>query len=166
MKARRRITRTAFVAQICISARLRLFARISGSASTFRPLSHVTKSDLLRITPYFAGCVPSCPFQMKFPQPSLSAAQPTAQTAHNARLHLLRENDPHRFWSALSDRRLCLLCDSEFDGASVRITVRSGKAHFQCPQPHCQAGLAHFVHPGNPLLNEDAWADWMRPMMP
>ena len=86
------------------------------------------------------------------------------QAAHTLRLRLLREYDRSRFWNDLSDRRLCLLCDAEFEGSAIRISVRQGKPVFKCPQTHCQAGLAHFVHPGNPLLNEDTWEDWMRPL--
>gem|GEM_PF-5832271 len=86
------------------------------------------------------------------------------QAAHTLRLRLLQEYDRSRFWNDLSDRRLCLLCDAEFEGSAIRISVRQGKPVFKCPQTHCQAGLAHFVHPGNPLLNEDTWEDWMRPL--
>jgi len=86
------------------------------------------------------------------------------QTARTLRLRLLQEYDRSRFWNDLNDRRLCLLCDAEFEGSAIRISVRQGKPVFKCPQTHCQAGLAHFVHPGNPLLNEDTWEDWMRPL--
>ena len=85
-------------------------------------------------------------------------------TKHTARLRLLQEYDRSRLWKELTDRRLCLLCDAEFDGSAIRISVRQGKPVFQCPQAHCQASLPHFVHPGNPLLNEDTWEDWMRPL--
>jgi len=96
--------------------------------------------------------------------PQGTPPNPPEQTAPALRLRLLREYDRSRFWNDLSDRRLCLLCDAEFEGSAIRISVRQGKPVFKCPQTHCQAGLGHFVHPGNPLLNEDTWEDWMRPL--
>ena len=84
-----------------------------------------------------------------------------AQIKH-LKLRLLRDNDKSRNWSTLEDRRLCLLCGGEFSGGEVRISVRNGKPAFQCPEKGCQGNLGHFVHPGNPLLNEAAWEDWMR----
>ncbi|MEI6871100.1 MAG: hypothetical protein WCL08_02355 [Verrucomicrobiota bacterium] len=89
---------------------------------------------------------------------------PPSQRPRSVRLRLLQEYDRNRFWSSLADRRLCLLCDSEFEGSAIRISVRAGKPVFQCPQATCHGELSHFVHLGNPLLNEDAWADWMKPM--
>jgi hypothetical protein len=79
------------------------------------------------------------------------------------KLRLLRDNDKTRSWSTLEDRRLCLLCGGEFSGSEVLIRVRNGKPAFHCPEKGCQGNLGHFVHPGNPLLNEAAWEDWMRP---
>ena len=55
------------------------------------------------------------------------------QAAHTLRLRLLREYDRSRFWNDLSDRRLCLLCDAEFEGSAIRISVRQGKPVFKCP---------------------------------
>jgi hypothetical protein len=56
-----------------------------------------------------------------------------------------------------------MLCGSEFEGVQIRIGVRAGKPVFGCPEPACRGSLPHFAGPGNPLLDEEAWSDWMRP---
>ncbi len=93
---------------------------------------------------------------------STSPTIPRGTQINQLKLKLLRNNDKTRNWSALEDRRLCLLCGGEFSGSEVLIRVRNGKPAFQCPEKGCQGSLGHFVHPGNPLLNEAAWEDWMR----
>ncbi len=77
------------------------------------------------------------------------------------RLKLLQDYDKHRSWSSLAEHRTCVLCGSEFAGESIVISVRSGKASFGCPTPDCRGSLHHFVHAGNPLLEEDIWQEWM-----
>lgn len=90
------------------------------------------------------------------------ASAPPTGPFKNPKLRLLQDNDKTRKWSTLEDRRLCLLCGNEFSGTEIRISVRKGKPAFQCPEKDCQGTLGHFVHPGNPLLSEETWEDWMQ----
>jgi hypothetical protein len=85
---------------------------------------------------------------------------------HPPRLKLLQEHDPQRPWLNLQDRRTCILCGAEFSGESIRISVRLGKAMFACPSAGCRGNLKHFVRPGNPLLEEDLWEQWMTCSIP
>jgi hypothetical protein len=55
-----------------------------------------------------------------------------------------------------------MLCGLEFEGAQIRIGVRAGKPVFRCPDTACRGSLPHFAVPGNPLLDEETWSDWMR----
>ena len=77
------------------------------------------------------------------------------------RLKLLQEHDKGRSWSSLEEIRTCVLCGSDFPGEDILISVRSGRASFLCPSPGCRGSLSHFVKPGNPLLEEDLWREWM-----
>ena len=90
-------------------------------------------------------------------------ASPIAASSESIRLRLLRQNDAARPWSSVWDKRVCMLCGSEFEGAQIRISVRAGKPVFGCPEPQCRGSLPHFAAAGNPLLDENAWSDWMRP---
>ncbi len=88
---------------------------------------------------------------------------PIAASSESVRLRLLRQHDTARPWSSVWDKRVCMLCGSEFEGAQIRISVRAGKPVFGCPEPQCRGSLPHFAAAGNPLLDEIAWSDWMRP---
>lgn len=88
---------------------------------------------------------------------------PLASSPESVRLRLLRHHDRTRPWSSVRDRRICMLCGSEFEGVQIRISVRAGKPVFACPEPQCRGSLPHFAAAGNPLLDECAWSDWMRP---
>ena len=79
----------------------------------------------------------------------------------NSRLKLLQDHDKNRAWASLKDRRVCVLCSCDFSGLEIRIWARLGKPFFSCPNPECKGTLQHFVKPGNPLLNEEIWWDWM-----
>ena len=97
--------------------------------------------------------------------PHLSArlAPPLTRPSEGARLRLLRQHDRTRPWNSARERRVCMLCGSEFEGVQIRIGVRAGKPVFGCPEPLCRGSLPHFAVSGNPLLDDDAWSDWMRP---
>ncbi len=79
------------------------------------------------------------------------------------RLELLRQLDSHHAWSDCNETRHCTLCERTFSGRSVRIRWFSARrALLRCATPGCTAGPESWVHPGNPLLSEEAWADWDR----
>ena len=88
---------------------------------------------------------------------------PLGPPSDGARLRLLRQHDRTRPWTSVRERRVCMLCGSEFEGVQIRIGVRAGKPVFGCPETPCRGSLQHFAVSGNPLLDEAAWCDWMRP---
>jgi hypothetical protein len=95
------------------------------------------------------------------PKPLLSTMFNPPLDTHSPRLRLLQEHDKRRTWKSLEETRTCVLCGSDFAGARILISVRSGKASFGCPSPGCRGSLDHFVSSGNPLLEEDLWKEWM-----
>lgn len=106
-------------------------------------------------------CDTSMPMPLSGQQTLLAA--PPAPASENARLRLLRQHDRTRLWTSVRERRVCMLCGSEFEGVQIRIGVRAGKPVFGCPEPQCRGSLPHFAASGNPLLDDAAWSDWMRP---
>lgn len=88
---------------------------------------------------------------------------PLVSSQDSVRLRLLRQHDTARRWSSVRDKRICMLCGNEFEGVQIRIGIRAGKPVFGCPEPQCRGSLPHFAAAGNPLLDENAWSDWMRP---
>ncbi len=80
-----------------------------------------------------------------------------------SKLRLLRAATPGREWRSLAEKRHCILCERDFTGNEVRLARgRRGVARLACPTPGCIATPAEWVHPGNPLLSEEAWRDWVR----
>ena len=97
------------------------------------------------------------------PLPAPLPPGPLAPPSETARLRLLRQHDRTRTWTSVRERRVCMLCGSEFEGVQIRIGVRAGKPVFGCPEAQCRGSLPHFASSGNPLLDDAAWSDWMRP---
>ena len=66
-------------------------------------------------------------------------------------------------WKSLDETRRCILCEETFTGHQVRVLWdHSGTPHLRCPTMGCPASPAQWIHPGNPLVSEDAWRDWVR----
>jgi hypothetical protein len=99
------------------------------------------------------------------PEGGSNQLQPRPSGVENVRLRLLRQHDVNRPWHSARERRVCMLCGSEFEGVQIRVCVRAGKPVFGCPEPGCRGSLPHFAASGNPLLDEAAWSDWMRPAL-
>lgn len=98
------------------------------------------------------------------PPPRSDRQTPASEVgSESVRLRLLRQHDRTRTWNSVREKRICMLCGSEFEGVQIRLSVREGKPVFGCPEPGCRGSLPHFAASGNPLLDEDAWSDWMRP---
>ncbi|MCX6966960.1 MAG: hypothetical protein NTZ46_04125 [Verrucomicrobia bacterium] len=78
----------------------------------------------------------------------------------NLKIQLLqRECD----WVVLDEARQCVLCEQTFTGHQVRLLWDNAEApHLQCPTPRCLGTPSQWIHPGNPLVSEEAWQDWMR----
>ena len=80
--------------------------------------------------------------------------------ANALKLQLLQSE---RGWASLEETRQCVLCEKTFSGRQVRVRRdRSGTSHLCCPTPRCPSTPAQWVHPGNPLISEEAWRDWVR----
>ena len=79
------------------------------------------------------------------------------------RLSILRAADKFRKWASLDDKRVCVLCETQFTGRQVQI-ARDRRGHFQlhCPTESCKAGPGRWVYPGNPLVSETVYQDWWR----
>ena len=78
------------------------------------------------------------------------------------KLRLLQAAGGVRSWASLDEIRQCVLCESAFSGRQVRIMRdRDGHAHLLCATVGCPATPAQWIHPGNPLISEDAWRDWV-----
>lgn len=79
------------------------------------------------------------------------------------RLAALRTSDSRRYWSSLEDQRQCILCERIFKGRQVRIVTdrRRGKMALHCPTKDCPSTPREWVSPGDPLLDDEAWRDWL-----
>ena len=67
-----------------------------------------------------------------------------------------------RAWKSLDETRQCVLCEQTFNGRQVRLhRDSSGAPHVHCPTPGCPGTPAQWIHPGNPLVSEEAWRDWV-----
>ena len=77
------------------------------------------------------------------------------------KLQLLQEGE--RRWASLDETRQCVLCEETFTGCQVRLLWdHNGTPSLRCPTAGCPASPAQWIHPGNPLISEDAWRDWVR----
>lgn len=76
---------------------------------------------------------------------------------------MLQTETGGRPWSSLEETRQCVLCERTFNGRQVELD-RDGQGGFQlrCPTPGCLSTPSQWVHPGNPLVSEEAWRDWLR----
>lgn len=75
---------------------------------------------------------------------------------------LLRGAEGVRPWRSLDETRQCVLCEQTFPGRQVRVVWdRCGLPKLCCPTRGCRSTPAQWIHPGNPLISEDAWHDWM-----
>ena len=84
-------------------------------------------------------------------------------TGEAKKLKLLREADPGRRWRSLDETRHCVLCEQTISGRQIRVSEsRNGELEVHCPTPGCPATPVDWIHPGNPLVSEDAWKDWVR----
>ena len=88
---------------------------------------------------------------------------PLESLSGKLKLRLLREFDGGRQWKSLDETRHCAICERIIRGHEIRVLWnRQGQARLRCPTPGCRSTPAEWVHPGNPLVSEDAWRDWTR----
>ncbi|MFL6585053.1 MAG: hypothetical protein ACJ8KU_11115 [Chthoniobacterales bacterium] len=77
------------------------------------------------------------------------------------KLDLLRKANGN--WESLDDKRSCVLCERTFSGRQILVVkARGGRAALRCPTPGCVGTPREWVHPGNPLISQEAWNDWAR----
>ena len=76
------------------------------------------------------------------------------------KLAILRQHDHFRDWQSLDDKRVCVSCDAEFTGHEVVICDGPEGYELRCPTQGCQSRVHQWVYPGNPLIDDNANADW------
>ena len=86
-----------------------------------------------------------------------------ASDAAMEKLELLQKAHPERGWTSLDSRCMCILCERTFSGHEVRmVETATGEYRLLCPTRGCNSTPDEWVHPGNPLLSDEAWQDWLR----
>lgn len=95
--------------------------------------------------------------------PSFADAPQSTQEelGDGTKLKMLQYYDSAHAWSSLDDERVCVLCGNEFRGRDVELIEEDEQPLCKCPTPGCAGDHRHFVLPGNPLLDDTAWSDWM-----
>lgn len=79
------------------------------------------------------------------------------------KLLLLQASDAWRPWTSLQDQRRCIICDQTFSGRKVSVSFdRRGRPALHCPTPGCPSSPRAWLHPGDPLTDDEAWEDWLR----
>src|SRR5436190_12647057 len=78
------------------------------------------------------------------------------------KLTLLQANDDFRSWTSLDDKRVCVLCDRTFSGHEVLVSLAGLNHQLRCPTRGCPSQIHQWVYAGNPLISEQAYADWWR----
>lgn len=79
------------------------------------------------------------------------------------KLRILQEFDVWRKWETLDDQRRCVLCDQTFSARKITITLdRHGRPELHCPTHGCNSTPREWLHPGDPLTDDEAWHDWLR----
>jgi RNA polymerase sigma-70 factor, ECF subfamily len=77
------------------------------------------------------------------------------------RLSVLRVEDEFRRWGSLDDERLCILCETKFNGRQVEIRrFANGKHELHCPTEACNSRPHQWVYPGTPLVSDIVDPDW------
>jgi hypothetical protein len=85
------------------------------------------------------------------------------QSLANEKLALLQAGDGYREWKALTDKRVCILCEQTFSGSEVVVKKgRHGIVQLRCPTEGCSGTPEEWVFPGNPLTSDESWNDWLR----
>lgn len=74
------------------------------------------------------------------------------------RLETLNRTQPERPWSSLTESRRCIACDHIFNATQVVIRRRREGVRLSCPR--CGGAPALWVRLGNPLIDDQVWAEW------
>ena len=86
----------------------------------------------------------------------------TATSELGKKWRLLQAAAGGRSWSSLDETRHCVLCERTFSGREVGLERNPRGLQLRCPTPGCPSTPAQWIHPGNPLISEEAWRDWVR----
>ncbi len=76
------------------------------------------------------------------------------------RLGLLNLSQPHQPWESCAEKRRCIACERTFRGTSATVRGTNGSTRLSCPT--CGSGPEFWVRLGNPLTDNEIWADWER----
>jgi hypothetical protein len=76
------------------------------------------------------------------------------------KLSILQANDHFRDWHTLDDERICALCNRQFTGHEVVISMMGDAVELRCPTPYCQSGVHQWVYSNNPHLSGKNEEDW------
>ncbi|HWL54107.1 MAG TPA: hypothetical protein VNQ90_16815 [Chthoniobacteraceae bacterium] len=80
-----------------------------------------------------------------------------------AKLKLLQKLDEGSMWASLDEARHCVLCERTICGEEIAVMWdEAGTLRLACPTRGCRATPREWLHPGNPLIDESAWHDWVR----
>ena len=86
-----------------------------------------------------------------------------AETETSLKWRLLQAAPGFRPWVSLDECRQCVLCERTFSGREVRLERDAlGLFQIHCPTRGCTSTPSQWIHPGNPLVSEDAWKDWIK----
>jgi outer membrane usher protein FimD/PapC len=77
------------------------------------------------------------------------------------KLDLLKQEDQFREWHSLDDKRICILCEKTITGRQIEISGTKSRIRLHCPTEACNSTPREWVYPGNPLLSEKSWRDWL-----
>lgn len=94
-----------------------------------------------------------------------AAAARAASPGPVKRLRLLQRATVSGTWKSLDDLCTCLLCERSFAGGKALFRVTSGgDVEILCPTIGCSGTAGEWIHPGDALLSEKAWDDWVKLM--
>jgi hypothetical protein len=87
----------------------------------------------------------------------------TADAELALKWRLLRAAPGFRPWTSIDEYRHCVLCERTFSGREVRLERDAlGLFQVRCATPGCASTPAQWIHPGNPLVSDEAWKDWVK----
>jgi hypothetical protein len=78
------------------------------------------------------------------------------------KLTILRREDHFRQWRSLDDERVCDICGKNFTGNEVILSEEGNCFKLHCATVGCRSQVHQWVYPGNPLINNEASADWWK----
>ena len=91
---------------------------------------------------------------------SLAAMKIRKTLRSDEKLTALRKGDPSHDWQSLDDRLSCIVCDRNFSGRQVDVSVgRTGHVRLRCPSEGCKASPLQWIAAAMPpvTVTASAW---------